>query len=98
MKVVFTRAARADLEDIGNYIARGNPRRALSFARELRAAALALADTPQAFPLVPRHEHHGIRRPAGNYLIFYRIEAERLVIVRVLHGARDYEPLLFPEE
>jgi toxin ParE1/3/4 len=57
-----------------------------------------LAQIPHAFPLVPRHERHGIRRrPIGNYLIFYRIEADRLVIVHILHGARDYEPLLFPE-
>ncbi|MBV9118553.1 MAG: type II toxin-antitoxin system RelE/ParE family toxin, partial [Acetobacteraceae bacterium] len=32
-----------------------------------------------------------------NYLIFYRIEADRVVIIRVLHGARDYESVLFPD-
>jgi toxin ParE1/3/4 len=54
---------------------------------------------PRAFPPMPRYERHGIhRRPVGNYLIFYRIEAERVVIVYVLHGARDYESLLFPEQ
>ena len=26
----------------------------------------------------------------SNYLIFYRIEADRIEILRVLHGARDY--------
>jgi len=26
----------------------------------------------------------------SNYLIFYRIETNRIVILRVLHGARDY--------
>jgi plasmid stabilization system protein ParE len=31
-------------------------------------------------------------------LIFYRIEADRVVIVHVLHGARDHESLLFPEQ
>jgi plasmid stabilization system protein ParE len=45
---------------------------------------------------VPRHEHLGIRRrPFGNYLIFYRVGA--IEVVHVLHGARDYERLLFPE-
>lgn len=38
------------------------------------------------------------RRPFGNFLIFYRIVADRIEVVHVLHGARDYEPLLFPEE
>ena len=53
---------------------------------------------PSAFPLVPRYEHRGIRlRVSGNYLIFYRVEVDRVVIVRILHGARDYEAVLFPE-
>ena len=26
----------------------------------------------------------------SNYLIFYRIETDKIVILRVLHGARDY--------
>lgn len=34
----------------------------------------------------------------GSYLIFYRIEAERIVVVHVLHGAVDYESILFPED
>jgi plasmid stabilization system protein ParE len=48
--------------------------------------------------LVPRYEHHGIRRrPFGSYLIFYRVGTEAIEVVHILHGARDYEPLLFPE-
>jgi hypothetical protein len=49
-------------------------------------------------PGAPRHKHLGIRRrPFGNYLIFYRIGPDAIEVVHVLHGARDYEPLLFPE-
>jgi large subunit ribosomal protein L34 len=34
---------------------------------------MALADTPRAYPLVPRYERFGIRRCVhGNDLIFYR--------------------------
>jgi toxin ParE1/3/4 len=75
VKVVFSDAAEADLEEIGDYIAKDDPRRALTFVRELRSVALRLGDMPKVFPLVPRYEHHGIRRrPAGNFLIFYRVE------------------------
>jgi len=35
MKVLITAEAEADLEAIGDYIARDNPARALSFVREL---------------------------------------------------------------
>ncbi len=54
---------------------------------------------PSAFPLVPRYEQHGIRRrPYGRYLIFYRIEDDRVSILHFLRGAIDYEPLLFSEQ
>ncbi|WP_420493159.1 type II toxin-antitoxin system RelE/ParE family toxin [Sedimenticola hydrogenitrophicus] len=36
------------------------------------------------------------RRPYGNYLIFYQVERERVVVVHVLHGAMDYAAILFP--
>ena len=79
MKVVFTQSAKIDLEQIGDYIARDNPKRALSFVQELRSAALTLAGTPRALPVVPRYEGYAIRRrPFGNYLIFYRAEADQL--------------------
>ena len=98
MRVVFAKAAEADLEEIGDYIARDNARRALTFVRELRAKAQDIGSMPRAFPLVPRYEHRGIRRrPYGKYLIFYRVEDDRVSIVHILHGARDYEALLFPE-
>jgi plasmid stabilization system protein ParE len=98
MRVVFSAAAKADLRQIAHFIARHNKARALSFVAELRAKAMQLADPPRAFPLVPRYEHHGIRRrPFHNYLIFYRVGDGRVEIVHILHGARDYEPLLFGE-
>jgi plasmid stabilization system protein ParE len=54
---------------------------------------------PRAYPLVPRHENSGVRRvPHGDYLIFYRVTADTVDILHVLNGARDYEPILFPDE
>jgi plasmid stabilization system protein ParE len=31
-------------------------------------------------------------------LIFYRVGADAIEVAYILHGARDYEPLLFPEK
>lgn len=76
MIVHISAEAERDLEAIGDYIARDDPTRALSFVQELRAKCLKLADLPEGFPVVPRYETHGIRRRAhGNYLIFYRVKA-----------------------
>jgi toxin ParE1/3/4 len=56
---------------------------------------------PNAYPLVSRHgisEISGIRRAVyGQYLIFYRITTDAVEIVHVLHGARDFASILFPE-
>lgn len=99
MKVAFTDAAEADFETIGDYIALSDPFRAVSFVREVQSKCLGLLDAPRAFPLLRNHENSGIRRRVhGNYLIFYRIGPQAVEILRVLHGARQYEQLLFPEE
>lgn len=97
MLVVFTDAAESDFETIGDAIAAANPDRAVSFVRELRQACLGLSDMPRRFAPLQRRELSGIRRRVhGNYLIFFRIEADTVEIIHILHGAMDYEPLLFP--
>ncbi len=96
MIVYLTAEAESDLETIGDYIARDNPGRAISFVRELRAKCLNLAALPRAFPLVERYEKHGVRRRVHeNYVIFYRLDVEKVIVIHVLHGARDYERILF---
>jgi plasmid stabilization system protein ParE len=88
--------AERDLETIGDRIARDNPERAVTFIAQLLHACLGLAKFPQRFPLVPRYEDRGVRhRVHGNYLIFYRVEREKVVVVHILHGAMDYAGLLF---
>jgi toxin ParE1/3/4 len=99
MIVVISDVAEAELEAIGDWIAEANPTRALSFAMELRHRCEALSDVPSGFPLVPRYERLGIRRrPYGDYLIFYRVLNDTVEVLHVLHGARDYEAILFPNE
>ena len=98
MIVELTAAAEADLEAIGDYIARDNPVRAASFALELYRSCLGIAEMPEAWPVVPRYEHHRIRRRVhGRYLIFYRIGEGRITILHILNGAMDVEAFLFPE-
>lgn len=95
MKVRLSSEARQDLIAIGDYIARDNPSRARSFIKELTDKCAGLADMPLGYAIVPRYETKGIRRCVhDNYQIFYRIDGDLVLVVRVLHGARDYEALL----
>lgn len=98
MIVVITAEAEADLEQIAAYVAEQSPRSALTLLGELRKKCESLVDAPRGYPLVPRYEHLGVRRrPFGRFLIFYRVGNDAIEVIHVLHGARDYEPLLFPE-
>ncbi|MFJ7315460.1 type II toxin-antitoxin system RelE/ParE family toxin [Pseudomonas sp. NPDC098747] len=96
MIVHLTDEAEGDLERIGDYIAQDNPQRALSFVLELRDKCLSLASTYQSFPLISRYALR--RRVHGHYAIFYQIEADRVVVVHVLHGAMDYAAIFIDSE
>jgi len=93
VRVVLTHQAEKDLEEIDAWVARENPRRAAEFLRELRVSCRCLSDNPERFQLVDRHKSESIRRRVHGA---YWIEGDQVTILRVLHGARDYEPLLFP--
>ena len=95
MKVVFSRKARQDLAEIARYLANQNPTRARSYVEELRSACLEIEDTPHGFELVEQSELSGIRRRVfAPYLIFYRVDGSQVRLIRILHGARDYTPIL----
>jgi toxin ParE1/3/4 len=94
MRITFSRLAEADLEEIGDYIARDNPARALSFIHELRAHCRAIAASPLSYPQRPEL-HKQLRACAhGSYIIFFKVADDRVFVVRVLHTARDLINLL----
>ena len=98
MRVVLTEAARADLLEIGDRIAEDNRSRAESFVDELEAACQGLSHAPARFQLVERYASLNVRRRVhGSYLILYRTTASEVIVLRVVHGARDYTRLVFPE-
>jgi plasmid stabilization system protein ParE len=98
VKVLFTEAAESDLEAIGDWIAKDNPGRAMTFVRELRRSCVDIGPRPLGYPFVEHRRGEGIRRKVhGNYLIFYRVWLDAVEILRVLHGARDYARILFSE-
>ncbi len=95
-RMIFHPDARQDLDAIADFIARDNEDRAISFIRDLQIACMRYAD----YPLSGRDCSHifpGLRRfPHGNYLVYYRLEAENqgIEILHVLHGARDHERIM----
>lgn len=88
-KLVILPAARADLIDIGDFIALDNRSRAASFVAEIEAKIVEVGERPGSFQ--KRDElHQGLRHARhGRYLIFFIEVGEEVQIVRVIQGSRD---------
>lgn len=91
MRCLLTEQAEADLEALGDYIAQDNPARAVTFVQEVRERCDTIAATPEAAPVAFRIDGIAVRRIVfGRYLIFYSVTVDSTVVLRVLHGARDF--------
>jgi toxin ParE1/3/4 len=93
-KTIYAPAARDDLRDIVEFIARDKPRAARRWLSGLRAKCRLLV----------QHPGMGERRPEflsgecrsfsfGNYLIFFRPVPRGIEVVRVVRGDRDVRSL-----
>lgn len=87
--VEYSPLAADDLERIGDYIAADNPQRAMTFVEELVALCERLADFPELGRQLFELGDGGRYLPHRNYLLLYRILADRIRIERVLHASRD---------
>jgi toxin ParE1/3/4 len=84
------------LRAISEFIAKDNPRRAMTFIDELEQHCRTLAAKPRAHPVLLGQENSGVRKAVHrNYLIFYREVESTVEILHILHGARNWELLLF---
>ena len=86
-RLIWTEEAVANLESIAAYIAEFNPTASARFAQRLKAAA----DSVQSHPDRGREVRVGIRELViiHPYLIRYRTDEDKVVILRIRHGARQ---------
>ena len=96
-RVVFRVQAETDIETIGDRIARDSQRHAAAWVVDTRARCESLSDFPERWPLQVRDVR---RMVMGEYLVFFRIadpdipNRHRVIVLRVLHGARIIPPSL----
>lgn len=89
MIVILSPRTIANLSQIGQYIARDDPARAASFVDELLATCTDLSVFPRAYPADPRFGPVARRRVHGNYHIIYDVLEDRIVVLTIVHAARD---------
>jgi plasmid stabilization system protein ParE len=78
-----------DVTSIREYIARDSPANAKKVVAAIEQAADRLVDFPYAFRMIPEFQDPE-RREAFiyQYRLMYRVESERIRILRVVHGRR----------
>jgi addiction module RelE/StbE family toxin len=88
-RVVWSRAACADLKEIASRIRADSPAYAKSFALRLRQRTAQIETFPDSGRLVPEDPTQTYRELiVGNYRVVYRHDADTVTIVTVVHGAR----------
>lgn len=95
MKLRISRLADRDIEQIWKFIARDSITAATKVEDDIQAAMKLLASQPMM-----GHQRKDIADPryrfwpVYSYIIAYRIDANTLIVVRVIHGARDMRTVL----
>lgn len=90
MKIEWTEPALLDLESIQDYIKRDSEYYAILFIERIIEAVESLEKFPEMGRSVPEAEEENIREILFyNYRIIYRMEIERILILTIIHGARD---------
>lgn len=95
--VRYSPEAEQDLKDIFEYLKEHNETAAEKLADKIDQRVAILA----AHPAIGRDRGdlvEGLRSVAiGKYVLFFRLNAKRLEIVRFLHGARDIDSIFHHE-
>ena len=92
--LVISKEAKADLEQIGDYIALDNPKRAVSFLDELTVKCRDIAQFPESYPCFEDLSETARIAPYKKYVLIYTIHDDFISIERILHGARDIMSLI----
>lgn len=92
--VVWSPAASEDVESLADYVARDSEFYARAVVGKLLYAAKRLKEFPASGRVVPELGDESIReRFVYSYRLIYRLEANTITILAVIHGKRLLDPL-----
>ena len=90
MNLEWTEPALVDLESIWDFIKRDSEYYASQFIERIIDAVENLKTFPEMGRNVPEAESENIRELLfNNYRIIYQVETERVLILTILHAARN---------
>lgn len=94
MRLELSPYVERDLEEIAEWIAQDNPRRAVTFLEEVRIAFRQLGANPLHYQLRPDIGDDARPAVAGRYVILFRIAGDAVRVERVVYGSRDLPGLV----
>jgi plasmid stabilization system protein ParE len=90
MRIEWSDSARGDLEDLVRYISRDSAFYAQRFGEKVVLATRRLRDFPESGRMIPEVDDQTLREIiVQGYRVMYRLEADRVLILAVMHGSRD---------
>lgn len=93
MRLVWLPRAISDLESQLSYIATDNPRVALDIGDRIFQHVSHLSEYPDMGRHGRRQKTRELVVPRTPFVIVYRIDSDRIEILRLLHGAQKWPPL-----
>ena len=98
MHVLFSDESLQDLRDIWNFVRESSEVSADNLVVALIERAHTLREMPLRHPEIAELKGSGVRRlNVRTWSILYRVRADYIDVVRVVHGGRD-QPTLSPGE
>ena len=91
MRILWLEQAVEDLAAARKYIAENNPTAATEMAERIRQGALMLGDYPAAGRPGRVPNTRELVMAGTPYILPYRVRADAVEILRVLHGARRWQ-------
>lgn len=90
-RLIWTEPAVADLDSIHAHISRDAKVYADAVVLEILDSVDRLAEFPESGRVVPELNAAKTREIiVGNYRVMYEVESQAVMILTVLHGARDF--------
>ena len=90
----WTESARADLRAIHAYVSRDSQIYARRLVEKIKHSVARLRRFPRSGGMVLEWEKEDVREiPVGNYRVIYRLQDNRVIVLTVIHAARQLPDL-----
>ena len=98
-KVFLTERFARHLQEMGDYIAADNPRRAVTWIQEVESKVMKLDCFPEAHPYARENDNHDIElrqlvfgKGRYKYRVIFTIKESEVIVLDIRHASREGHP------